>query len=410
MERKRVKDRVVFDDCAGSKGVAFEVSNPDFLIDKDWNLIPRRDVTDSDTVIFVHGLSPHADDTAQVDIIGAPPTPTRTLRDLLVLEGNMAYRTKRSLLVPPMFVPENQRAPFPRSIGKAFRQEVVLNWDGGTGGRGLGAQEKACRQQISQNVPPSFPLPPDPSIMLSLSFPSLHLFPITHCHLTETPTARFRLDTLSGFLLPGSRAGRHRGVCVQVISSDMKEDHIFRLSGKGADQDPKGVFSINRLTGEVAVSRALDREALAFYHLQVSTTDMSGKLVEGPVDLDVHVIDQNDNRPIFREPHYSGEVLEGSPTVHTDKRMCSAVSTAVHGPLWRADPRSLVPLAHERLENAGVWSEITFPMCSLIFLQTSSGGRREERCPGSKDVQVFLYFSKDLKKRKKKKETSKMFT
>ncbi|ROL43389.1 Cadherin-13 [Anabarilius grahami] len=46
----------------------------------------------------------------------------------------------------------------------------------------------------------------------------------------------------------------------------MKEDHIFRLTGRGADQDPKGVFSINRLTGEVAVSRALDREAIAYYH------------------------------------------------------------------------------------------------------------------------------------------------
>lgn len=30
----------------------------------------------------------------------------------------MPYRSKRSLLVPPMFVPENQRAPFPRLIGK----------------------------------------------------------------------------------------------------------------------------------------------------------------------------------------------------------------------------------------------------------------------------------------------------
>ncbi|KAI4904453.1 hypothetical protein NFI96_001672 [Prochilodus magdalenae] len=162
---------------------------------------------------------------------------------------------------------------------------------------------------------------------------------------------------------------------ILVISSDMKEDHIFRLTGKGADQDPKGVFSINKITGEVAVSRALDREAIPFYHsmypmvvycslasfhtkinkqrkvgpynfsscakgtfvlllkldqdqiptpansrpveLQVSTTDMSGKLVEGPVDLDVYVIDQNDNRPIFRESRYSGEVLEGSPTVST---------------------------------------------------------------------------------------------
>lgn len=49
----------------------------------------------------------------------------------------------------------------------------------------------------------------------------------------------------------------------------MKADHIFRLTGKGADQDPKGVFSINRLTGEVAVSRALDREAIAYYHVSV---------------------------------------------------------------------------------------------------------------------------------------------
>lgn len=53
---------------------------------------------------------------------------------------------------------------------------------------------------------------------------------------------------------------------------------------------------------------------LSFLQLQVSTTDLSGKLVEGPVDLDVSVIDQNDNRPVFKEPRYSGEVLEGSPT------------------------------------------------------------------------------------------------
>ncbi|KAK2847949.1 hypothetical protein Q7C36_009631 [Tachysurus vachellii] len=209
--------QVVFDDCKGNKDVAFEVSHPDFLIDEDLYLVPRRDVVDSGTVIFIHWLSDRADDTARVDIIGVPSQSARTLREILGVGNMTPYRSKRSLLVPPMFVPENQRAPFPRSIGK-------------------------------------------------------------------------------------------------VISSDMKDDHIFRLMGKGADEDPKGVFSINKLTGEVAVSRALDREAIAFYRLQVSTTDMTGRLVEGPVDLDVFVIDQNDNRPIFRETRYSGEVLEGSPT------------------------------------------------------------------------------------------------
>ncbi|KAL6051346.1 hypothetical protein STEG23_036333, partial [Scotinomys teguina] len=48
--------------------------------------------------------------------------------------------------------------------------------------------------------------------------------------------------------------------------------------------------------------------------LFVETTDVSGKTLEGPVPLEVIVIDQNDNRPIFREGPYIGHVMEGSPT------------------------------------------------------------------------------------------------
>lgn len=48
--------------------------------------------------------------------------------------------------------------------------------------------------------------------------------------------------------------------------------------------------------------------------LEVSTTDLAGNLVEGPAVLLITVIDQNDNRPIFKERRYTGEVLEGSPT------------------------------------------------------------------------------------------------
>uniref|UniRef100_A0A8C1XSY6 Cadherin-13 n=1 Tax=Cyprinus carpio TaxID=7962 RepID=A0A8C1XSY6_CYPCA len=170
--------QVVFDDCAGNEDVEFEVSNPDFLIDKNLNLVPRRDVIDSGDVMFVHGVNVHVDDMAQVTIMGAPSRSPQTLREILGLSDMMPHRSKRALLVPPMFVPENQRAPFPRLIGK-------------------------------------------------------------------------------------------------VISSDMKEDHIFRLMGRGADQDPKGVFSINRLTGDVAVSRALDREAIAYYHVSEILTLLS---------------------------------------------------------------------------------------------------------------------------------------
>uniref|UniRef100_A0A8K9XNI1 Cadherin-13 n=1 Tax=Oncorhynchus mykiss TaxID=8022 RepID=A0A8K9XNI1_ONCMY len=158
--------QVFFDDCAGNEGLAFEVSHPDFQVDEEMNLVARRDVMDSGTVMFIHGVNEQADDMAQVDIVGAPPRSPQTLREILGLGQIQPYRSKRALFAPRMHVNENMEPPFPKVIGT----------------------------------------------------------------------------------------------------------------------------------------------------LEVSVTDLSGKLVEGPVALLVDVNDQNDNRPIFKETRYAGEVLEGSPT------------------------------------------------------------------------------------------------
>ncbi|XP_042268836.1 cadherin-13 isoform X2 [Thunnus albacares] len=211
--------QVEFDDCAGNEDVAFELSDPNFHVDGDLNLVPQRDVPYSGPVMFIHGFSAHADDTAQVAITGLPLKSPHALRDILGLGQTLPYRSKRSLLVPPMIVTENQRASFPKVIGRSH-----------------------------------------------------------------------------------------------VISSEKSGNHIFRLTGPGADQDPKGLFTIDIDTGEVSVSRSLDREDFDSYELEVSTTDFAGNLVEGPALLLITVIDQNDNRPIFKETRYAGEVLEGSPT------------------------------------------------------------------------------------------------
>ncbi|KAJ7410910.1 hypothetical protein WISP_105587 [Willisornis vidua] len=101
---------------------------------------------------------------------------------------------------------------------------------------------------------------------------------------------------------------------LQVIRSEVTEGAKFRLSGKGVDQDPKGIFRINEITGDVSVTRTLDREAIANYELEVEVTDLSGKTIDGPVRLDIFVIDQNDNRPMFKEGPYVGHVMEGSAT------------------------------------------------------------------------------------------------
>ncbi|NXP12168.1 CAD13 protein, partial [Thinocorus orbignyianus] len=213
-----------FDDCKGNSKLNFEVSNPDFKVERDGSLVALKNISEAGRALFVHARSEHAEDMAEILIVG-PNEKHGALKEIFKIEGNLGIpRQKRAILATPILIPENQRPPFPRSVGK-------------------------------------------------------------------------------------------------VISSEGAEGAKFRLSGKGVDQDPKGIFRINEISGDVSVTRALDREAIANYELEVEVTDISGKTIDGPVRLDISVIDQNDNRPMFKEGPYVGHVMEGSPTGTTVMRM-----------------------------------------------------------------------------------------
>ncbi|NWH33096.1 CAD13 protein, partial [Chloropsis hardwickii] len=215
-----------FDDCEGNNKLNFEVSNPDFRVELDGNLVALKNVSEVGKALYVHARSEHAEDMAEIFILEENEK-RGALKEILKLEGNLGIpRQKRAILATPILIPENQRPPFPRLAGK-------------------------------------------------------------------------------------------------VIRSEGTEGVKFRLSGKGVDQDPKGIFRINEMNGEVSVTRTLDREAIANYELEVEVVDMNGKTLDGPVRLDILVIDQNDNRPMFKEGPYIGHVMEGSATGTTVMRMAA---------------------------------------------------------------------------------------
>ncbi|XP_042677609.1 cadherin-13 [Centrocercus urophasianus] len=215
---------LVFDDCKGNNKLNFEVSNPDFKVEHDGSLVALKNVSEAGRALFVHARSEHAEDMAEILIVGANEK-HGALKEMFKIEGNLGIpRQKRAILATPILIPENQRPPFPRLVGK-------------------------------------------------------------------------------------------------VISREGTEGAKFQLSGKGVDQDPKGIFRINEISGDVSVTRPLDREEIANYELEVEVTDLSGKIIDGPVRLDISVIDQNDNRPMFKEGPYIGHVMEGSPTGTTVMRM-----------------------------------------------------------------------------------------
>ncbi|XP_060693972.1 cadherin-13 [Hemiscyllium ocellatum] len=119
---------------------------------------------------------------------------------------------------------------------------------------------------------------------------------------------------------PENQRGPFPKVIGRVIT-DRQDGIKFQVHGKGVEEEPKGVFKINDQSGEIIVTRSLDREVMDMYILQVEITDSTGKLLEGPATLYITIIDQNDNKPLFREGPYVGHVLEASPTGTTVMRM-----------------------------------------------------------------------------------------
>uniref|UniRef100_A0A667ZXU2 Cadherin-4 n=1 Tax=Myripristis murdjan TaxID=586833 RepID=A0A667ZXU2_9TELE len=98
------------------------------------------------------------------------------------------------------------------------------------------------------------------------------------------------------------------------IRSDQDQDIGIRYSitGAGADQPPSDIYNIDPVHGKMYVTRPLDREERASYHLRAHAVDMNGNQVENPIDLYIYVIDMNDNRPEFQNQVYNGSVAEGS--------------------------------------------------------------------------------------------------
>ncbi|XP_075290065.1 cadherin-15 isoform X2 [Opisthocomus hoazin] len=98
------------------------------------------------------------------------------------------------------------------------------------------------------------------------------------------------------------------------IKSDKQQPGgvIYSIKGPGVDEEPLGVFSIDKFTGKVFLNAMLDREENDRYRLKAFALDLGGATLEDPTDLEIIVVDQNDNRPLFRQDVFTGRVVEGA--------------------------------------------------------------------------------------------------
>ncbi|XP_023818903.1 cadherin-1-like [Oryzias latipes] len=96
-------------------------------------------------------------------------------------------------------------------------------------------------------------------------------------------------------------------------SEDKIKKIIYRITGPGANEDPVGLFTMDKDTGDLFVHQRLDREKQAHYTLFTHTDVVGASKAEDPMEIIINVIDMNDNKPIFEQTSYVAEVAESSP-------------------------------------------------------------------------------------------------
>ncbi|KAL6461371.1 hypothetical protein MHYP_G00295150 [Metynnis hypsauchen] len=114
--------------------------------------------------------------------------------------------------------------------------------------------------------------------------------------------------------IPENDRGPFPKQIVQIKSSFAKKAKmVYSISGEGADQDPKGLFTIDGNDGLLYITKALDREAKDKYVLQAHAIATEGEDREESIEIIVKVIDMNDNAPVFTQNPSHGSVPEDSP-------------------------------------------------------------------------------------------------
>ncbi|KAK1875171.1 Cadherin-1, partial [Dissostichus eleginoides] len=98
----------------------------------------------------------------------------------------------------------------------------------------------------------------------------------------------------------------------QIRSNEDEVKIYYSVTGPGADQDPVGLFTMDRDSGTLYLTQPLDREQKSVYKFLAHAVADGGGTGEEPMEINVKVIDQNDNRPVFSQDTYLGEVAESS--------------------------------------------------------------------------------------------------
>nr|XP_046261990.1 protocadherin-20 [Scatophagus argus] len=99
---------------------------------------------------------------------------------------------------------------------------------------------------------------------------------------------------------------------LRVSALDADSGHNGRVTYR-LDKRTSTIFNIDPVTGQLSVSASLDREQQHVHKLIVFARDSGSPPLESVTTISIHVLDQNDNAPVFPTPHFIFFIPENVP-------------------------------------------------------------------------------------------------
>ncbi|KAG6933657.1 desmocollin-1 [Chelydra serpentina] len=99
---------------------------------------------------------------------------------------------------------------------------------------------------------------------------------------------------------------------IQQVQSDTAQNYAiyYSASGPGFDRDPKGLFYIERETGNIFATGPVDREQYPKFEIVCYATTADGYSPEKPLPHTIKIEDDNDNAPCFTQDLFEFVVPE----------------------------------------------------------------------------------------------------
>lgn len=100
-------------------------------------------------------------------------------------------------------------------------------------------------------------------------------------------------------------------MAIKAIDKDEGRNGYIEYSLNN-DYDTNGIFSLGPVDGLLRVSGRIDREVRSNYTLLVTARDRGDPPRSTDMKILVHILDENDNSPVFDPKQYSASIAENA--------------------------------------------------------------------------------------------------